>query len=79
MRKTTIKKPAAAPRETIVSRSTMSHAFEAAGRKVIRDVKAGATPSQSQIDVVGAVSDALERGTGTRKRPAWRVSKKGGR
>lgn len=75
MRKTPTKKPAAAPRETIVSRSTMSHAFEAAVRGLIAE---GPEAGAQRRELGLAVASSLDT-HGTRKRPAWRVSKKGGR
>lgn len=60
--------PEAAPRETIVSRTTMSYAFEKALAPYVT-APASAVPAL-------AVTAAQAIRNGVRKRPAWTVSKR---
>lgn len=64
--------PAAAPRELVVTRSTMSYAFEASVRSLIAEGDAASAPRRDLGLVVASTLDV----SGRRKRPAWTVSKR---
>lgn len=63
-----MRKNAAPAKETVLSRSTMSHAFEAALRPYM-------TAPLDQVPTL-AVDVAKAIPNGFRKRPTWRVSKR---
>lgn len=71
-KKTPASAQTAAPRTMLRSRTTMSYAFEVSVRNLIDE---GVAASKPRRDLGLMIASALDS-SGTRKRPAWTVSKR---